>query len=143
MTRVYYRDSHGAVVLFDTTRKETLSGAFRWKKDLDSKLVLDDGEPIPAILVANKCDLDGSISSAELEKTAKQAGFKASFQVSAKTGMGVEDAMSYLLRNVVLAERDGLYMTPIFQRDRQIHRLAAEDEPPKTGLAKSIKNVCC
>ena len=73
MTRVYYRDSkwgdtvqlelaildlgHGAVVLFDTTRKETLSGAFRWKKDLDSKLVLDDGEPIPAILVANKVRL--------------------------------------------------------------------------------------
>jgi Ras-related protein Rab-32 len=54
MMRIYYRDAHGAIVLCDCTKKDTISGAFRWKKDIDYKLALDDGEPIPAILLANK-----------------------------------------------------------------------------------------
>lgn len=54
MTRVYYRDSHGAIIVYDCKRAETLKGAQRWKKDLDSKLILDNGKPIPSMLLANK-----------------------------------------------------------------------------------------
>jgi signal recognition particle receptor subunit beta len=57
MMRIYYRDSHGAVVVCDCSKKDTITGAFRWKKDLDYKLSLDNGEPIPAILLANKVSL--------------------------------------------------------------------------------------
>lgn len=54
MTRVYYKDSHGAVIVFDATRPDTYMGAVRWKNDLDSKISLANGKPVPAILVANK-----------------------------------------------------------------------------------------
>lgn len=54
MTRVYYKDAHGALVVFDCTRQNTYDGALRWKTDLDSKITLADEKPLPAVLVANK-----------------------------------------------------------------------------------------
>lgn len=54
MTRVYYKEAAGAIVVFDVTRAATFEGALKWKSDLDQKLQLLDGRPIPSILVANK-----------------------------------------------------------------------------------------
>ncbi|KAI1716537.1 ras family domain-containing protein [Ditylenchus destructor] len=141
MTRVYYRDSHGAIIVYDVKRHETLNGAFRWKKDLDSKLLLDDGQPIPSVLVANKCDLDNNVTEHELADYAKQGGFRAAFKISAKTGLSVDSTLDYLIRSVVSAEKDGLYMMPMIHRDNQIHRLSYdEDSRKKRSL---LKNICC
>ena len=52
--RVYYKDAHAAIVVCDCTKRDTVAGAFRWKKDLDYKLALENGEPVPAVLLANK-----------------------------------------------------------------------------------------
>ena len=54
MTRVYYKEAAGALVVFDMSRTSTFDGALRWKTDLDQKLTLLDGRPIPAVLCANK-----------------------------------------------------------------------------------------
>lgn len=54
MTRVYYKDAHGAMIAFDCTRQNTYDGALRWKNDLDSKITLATGKALPSILVANK-----------------------------------------------------------------------------------------
>jgi hypothetical protein len=54
MTRVYYKEAAGAIVVFDVTRAATFDGALKWKADLDQKLALLDGRPIPALLIANK-----------------------------------------------------------------------------------------
>lgn len=54
MTRVYYKDAHGALIVFDCTRQNTYDGALRWKTDLDSKITLATEKPLPSILVANK-----------------------------------------------------------------------------------------
>uniref|UniRef100_A0A915DRG9 Uncharacterized protein n=1 Tax=Ditylenchus dipsaci TaxID=166011 RepID=A0A915DRG9_9BILA len=141
MTRVYYRDSHGAIIVYDVKRQETLSGALRWKKDLDSKLLLDNGQPIPSVLVANKCDLDNNVTEQELAQYAKQGGFSTSFKISAKTGQGVDTTLDYLIRNVLTAEKDGLYMMPMFQRDNNVRRLSAK----KTRQERKsiVKNMCC
>jgi len=57
MTRVYYRDAAAAFVVFDLTRIATFEAAAKWKDDLDMKVVTGDGSRVPAILLANKCDL--------------------------------------------------------------------------------------
>lgn len=54
MTRVYYKEAVGAFVVFDVTRASTLEAVPKWKQDLDSKVVLPDGRPIPTVLLANK-----------------------------------------------------------------------------------------
>lgn len=54
MTRVYYKEAAGAFVVFDVTRNATFDAVIKWKQDLDSKVQLPDGSPIPCILLANK-----------------------------------------------------------------------------------------
>ena len=54
MTRTYFRGASGCVVMFDVTNRNTFEHTRDWKADLDSKVVLPNGEPIPCILMANK-----------------------------------------------------------------------------------------
>ena len=66
LTRIYYRESLGGIVVIDITRMEdTLSSASKWKRDMDEKVYHPSGR-FPVILFANKCDLvDISISTRE------------------------------------------------------------------------------
>lgn len=54
MTRVYYKEAVGAFIVFDVTRSATFDAVIKWKQDLDAKVQLPDGNPIPCILLANK-----------------------------------------------------------------------------------------
>lgn len=54
MTRVYYKEALGAFIVFDVTRSATFDAVIKWKQDLDSKVQLPNGSPIPCILIANK-----------------------------------------------------------------------------------------
>lgn len=57
MTRVYYKEAVGAFIVFDVTRVQTFESVANWKNDLDSKVQLPDGSPIPCVLLANKVSL--------------------------------------------------------------------------------------
>lgn len=55
MTRVYYKEAVGAMVVFDVTRIQTFEAASKWKNDIDSKVTVGiEEKPIPVILLANK-----------------------------------------------------------------------------------------
>ena len=54
MTRVYYKDAHACIIMFDLSQRGTFANALKWKKDLDSKCTLPDGSPVPCVLLANK-----------------------------------------------------------------------------------------
>lgn len=45
MTRVYYKEAVGALVVFDMTRLSTFQAVLKWKGDLDSKVSQQDGLP--------------------------------------------------------------------------------------------------
>ncbi|KAG7249329.1 hypothetical protein CRUP_024416, partial [Coryphaenoides rupestris] len=70
----------------------TLRAAADWKRDLDCKVLLDNGDPVPAVLLANKCDLtvaaDGDPPLLDLGPSldlfCKENGFLGWFQTSAK-----------------------------------------------------------
>lgn len=86
MSRVYYKEAMGAVVVFDITKSSTLEAATQWKQDLDSKVRLDSGRPVPAVLLANKCDMterDGDLVSS-LDSFCNDNGFLGWFETSAK-----------------------------------------------------------
>ncbi|XP_043911588.1 ras-related protein Rab-38-like [Protopterus annectens] len=87
MTRLYYREAVGAFVVFDVTRASTLEAVPRWKEDLDSKVTLQNGKPVPAVLLANKWDQAKNGLSSELPKLdqfCKENGFVNYFETSAK-----------------------------------------------------------
>ena len=61
MTRVYYKDAHACIVMFDLTQRSSLLNALKWKRNLDNKCTLPDVTPVPCMLLANKvCDV-GSV----------------------------------------------------------------------------------
>ncbi|XP_077356583.1 ras-related protein Rab-32 isoform X2 [Festucalex cinctus] len=95
MTRVYYKEAVGALVVFDMTRISTFQAVLKWKGDLDSKVALSNGRPVPAVLLANKCDqrcLGLCPKLPKLENFSRDYGFVDWFETSAKNIMAVEEA---------------------------------------------------
>lgn len=114
MTRVYYKEAVGALVVFDMTRLSTFQAVLKWKGDLDSKVSLQDGRqqatdvrscfqgwsaclyaevalgngrPVPAVLLANKCDQrDQGLCPKlpKLENFSRDYGFMGWYETSAK-----------------------------------------------------------
>jgi Ras-related protein Rab-7L1 len=54
MTHVYYKDSHGCVIMFDLSNRSTLNNAIKWKKEVDSNYTAPEEKKFPCILIANK-----------------------------------------------------------------------------------------
>ena len=61
MTRVYYRYAIAAIIVFDVSRPGTFDAVIKWRDDINSKVVLPNGEQIPILLLANKCDLPEAV----------------------------------------------------------------------------------
>lgn len=66
MTRVYYKEAVGAFIVFDVTRAQTFDCITKWKNDLDSKVTLPNGSPIPTVLLANKVNRNSSLLTPNL-----------------------------------------------------------------------------
>uniref|UniRef100_A0A673YDC3 Ras-related protein Rab n=1 Tax=Salmo trutta TaxID=8032 RepID=A0A673YDC3_SALTR len=92
MTRVYYKEAVGAFVVFDVTRGSTFEAVSKWKHDLDSKVKLANGSPIPSVLLANKCDQKNETSNntSLMDNFCKETGFLGWFETSAKCRVRTE-----------------------------------------------------
>ncbi|XP_062066205.1 ras-related protein Rab-7L1 isoform X1 [Lepus europaeus] len=94
MTRLYYRDASACVIMFDVTNATTFSNSQRWKQDLDSKLTLPNGEPVPCLLLANKCDLSPwAVSRDQIDRFSKENGFTGWTETSVKENKNINEAM--------------------------------------------------
>ncbi|KAF3420767.1 hypothetical protein E2986_09648 [Frieseomelitta varia] len=103
MTRVYYKEAVGAFIVFDVTRSATLDAVVKWKQDLDSKVQLPDGSPIPCVLLANKCDQqkEGLVNSpAKMDEYCKEKNFAGWFETSAKENINIEEAAKFLVNKL-------------------------------------------
>ncbi|XP_049858067.1 ras-related protein Rab-44-like [Schistocerca gregaria] len=104
MTRVYYKEAVGAFIVFDVTRVATFDAVMKWKQDLDSKVTLQDGSPIPCVLLANKCDQpkEGLVNNpAKMEEYCKEKGFTAWYETSAKENINIDEAARTLVKKIL------------------------------------------
>ncbi|KAG0046505.1 rab32, member RAS oncoprotein [Gryganskiella cystojenkinii] len=110
MTRVYYKEAVAAFVVYDVTRPKTFEAVAKWKADLDSKVTLPGGQPIPVVLLANKIDLKEetatSLDAEEMEKFCQEHGFLKWFGTSAKENNNIEDAARFLLEEIMNREAE-------------------------------------
>ncbi|XP_066258940.1 ras-related protein Rab-32 isoform X1 [Euwallacea similis] len=109
MTRVYYKEAVGAFIVFDVTRRNTFESVANWKSDLDSKVQLPDGSPIPCVLLANKCDQqkEGLVTNpAKMDEYCKENGFAAWFETSARDNINIDEAAKALVEKVL--EKDSI-----------------------------------
>ncbi|XP_045699402.1 ras-related protein Rab-32 [Phyllostomus hastatus] len=107
MTRVYYKEAVGALVVFDISRGSTFEAVLKWKNDLDSKVHLPSGGPIPAVLLANKCDQkkDSGQNSSQMDQFCKEHGFSGWFETSAKDNINIDEAARFLVENILMNQQ--------------------------------------
>ena len=103
MTRVYYKDAVAALVVFDVTHPPSFKNIKKWKEDIDEKVTLPDGRPIPCILVANKSDLTNQTfkEEQEMNKYCEDVGFWIWSATSAKTGKNVQESVGLLIDAII------------------------------------------
>ncbi|XP_075692746.1 ras-related protein Rab-38-like [Rhinoderma darwinii] len=107
MTRLYYREAAGAFVVSDLGRAVTLQSVQRWKDDLDSKVMLKNGKPIPMILIGNKCDLlPRGTKIQNVEDLGIELEFTDCHLTSAKDNVNIDEAMSCLIKEMIANKED-------------------------------------
>ncbi|XP_036068799.1 ras-related protein Rab-7L1 isoform X2 [Oryzias melastigma] len=94
MTRIYYKGAVGCIVMFDISSSSSFLSCRLWKQDLDHKAMLPNGDPIPCILVANKCDLaERAVSADTIDRFSRDNGFFTWMEASVKENKNIGEAM--------------------------------------------------
>lgn len=76
-----------------------------WRDDVNSKVVLANGQPIPCLLLANKCDIAGvTIDKKALDQFAKEHNFIAWYPTSAQNNVNIDDAVRFLVGKILEIE---------------------------------------
>ncbi|XP_047074566.1 ras-related protein Rab-2-A-like [Lolium rigidum] len=101
ITRSYYDEVSGALLVYDITRRETFNHLASWLEDVMNFAIKG---MITITLVGNKCDLSErrAVSYAEGEKFAKEHGL-IFMETSAKTAQNAEEVIIDVLSNVFQA----------------------------------------
>lgn len=111
LTRAYFRDAKGALIVCDITRENTVDAVVNWKSELDvCARDLNGGEPVPVVMVANKSDLLDDVVNAltigvNMQKCVAKNGILEWFRASAKSGDSVDDAFQCLIDKMVANHR--------------------------------------
>ncbi|XP_033735959.1 ras-related protein Rab-32B-like [Pecten maximus] len=102
MTRVYYKYAIGAIIVFDLSRPATFDSVLKWLNDVNSKVMLANEQPVPVLLLANKCDLEGvDPDTSKIDKFCKEHQFIGWFPTSAKSDTNVSEAIKYLIQHIL------------------------------------------
>ncbi|KAM0849733.1 hypothetical protein ACQ4PT_053532 [Festuca glaucescens] len=110
ITRAYYDEVAGALLVYDITRRETFNHLASWLKDI--RRIAIEGM-ITITLVGNKCDLSERrvVSYAEGEKFAKEHGL-IFMETSAKTAQNAEEAFVKTAGAICKKIQDRLFDVP-------------------------------
>jgi GTPase SAR1 family protein len=89
--------------VFDLSKNEDGGESVRgWKSDIDDKVRMPNGDYIPVVLLASKCDLPSrQWRRDQIDQLCEVNGFRHWFEVSAKTKVNVTEANAYLVRGPV------------------------------------------
>jgi len=102
IARVYYKDAHGAMLVYDVTHKKTFDNVIKWKREVDEKVELEDGTNIPVLLLGNKCDLEASeVPTDPLEQFCTDHKFIGWMETSAKKDTNVQKAAETIVAAIL------------------------------------------
>lgn len=93
----FYRDTHGAVVIFDVTSSDSLVNVCQWVSMVRDKC----SHSMPIILVGNKTDCEGRQVNTETAEHVRDEFDLFYIEVSAKTGVNIDETFSVLIERLM------------------------------------------
>ena len=139
MAKIFSRDSHGCVIISDSTNMKTLEDTLNWQKLVSDEATFIDGGKLPFILVQNKVDLIESREEFEqieneTKKISEFNNFEKYFMTSVKQSVNVEEAMTFLIDKIIeRLEKHATNGNIIFneQKQRETIRIRNDSEMDK------------
>ncbi|KAM3718525.1 Ras-related protein [Dirofilaria immitis] len=134
---IYYRDSHGALLIYDITDIHSFEKVKMWVKELKRML----GDDVYLMIIGNKVDLERNrnVDINEAVGYAKSIGAE-HFETSAKDNTGVTQVFDYLVKDLVERAKhlqlQGTDVTSYYGTSRRNDLLIVDDPPP-------VKKSCC
>jgi len=113
ITNAYYRGAEGIFIVFDLTNPESFNNIQNWINEV----MVFTGKDVIFICLGNKNDLKKEISKNIIDDFKKKTKLEI-FNVSAKTGEGVEDAFRHIIEllikknNQKQEENNSINLTP-------------------------------
>lgn len=104
LSKVFAKNAHGCIIMTDITNPASKESSCKWKQEIDINTPFIDGGKMPCLLIQNKIDLvenEDNLDQEEIKKFVKENGYINYFNTSAKTGLRVNEAMDYLIHNIV------------------------------------------
>ena len=135
ITRSYYRDAAGALLVYDITRRESFNHLSRWLEE-----ARQNGNPnMTIMLIGNKSDLEHrrAVTTKEGELFAQENGL-VFLETSAKSAANVEQAFIKTAENIYEKIKGGQYDP---SREGNGVKLGVMASAAKTGPKKS--GGCC
>ena len=121
------------------------NSTLNWKESINENTRFLDGQMLPCILIVNKIDLvneDFIENDSEIQKFAKDNNFDNLFKTSAKLGIGIDESMDYLIKNIL--ERIEKFKNDNEKNPIEKNRLSLVLEKKKISDEKiNINNDCC
>ena len=147
IAKIFARDSHGCVVISDSTRSETLKDTLNWRKIISNEASFVDGGNLPFILVQNKVDLiqnreDFERIENETKDISESNFFEKYFMGSVKQNINVDESMDYLIENIIdRMEKYASNGNIVFKEQSQRNSIVITSENHKKRKKK--KKKCC
>jgi len=96
LTSGFFRHSHGIIVMFDLTNKNTFNNVKSWVKSSNDH----NCEHVPKVVVGNKSDVKGVITTEEGKQVATELGLEY-VEISAKAGTNVDSLFTQLTKHMM------------------------------------------
>ena len=101
LTQNYFRNAEGVLLVYDVTSTDSFDNLKYWISSIKENMEKKNMH-IPVIVIGNKIDMEEAreIKRENAEKFAGESNYKY-FETSAKTGVGVDDAIRELVNQVL------------------------------------------
>ena len=138
ITKNYYKDAHGAIIVFDLTNKESFNKVKFWLKEIDTNGPRD----IVLCLLGNKSDLTYD-RTVQYEDAKETAGDNLYYEISSKTGNNVSLAFEQLTYEIIEKQNEEKDNPDKVLRGKEGRRTADLNDINQMNKDLFGKKKCC
>ena len=132
LTKGFFKNGEGIIIVYDVTNRNSFESLKFWIDSIENNNNLEN-KKMPAVILGNKIDIsDRQVNENEAEEFAKSRNYKY-FEVSAKSGNGVDESIKYLIKKVIEVADD----------DKKLHKSIKITNDDKDKPKKDKIKDCC